>query len=161
MAAAVAMLSTSAVAQIVLWQNVNVGMSYVEVQALYPASEAVVHKSNSIGLKHFQIASGCEGRVNIRFEKGLVASVDIYAPLGYKAWKNDSDCGRTILNALTRKYGDPNRSGESVTEGKWIDTKEKKYVWVTGGGADIRLELSNMDPAFIITYTASSLDVAL
>ncbi len=156
-----AAISSATMAESILWQNVPKGMAYSDVQTLYPASAGVVHKPASIGLKHFQITEKCEGRVNIRFEKGSVVSVDIEAPLGYKAWKNDTDCDRIILNALTRKYGDPNRSLREVTPGPLIDTKEKKYVWVTEQGTDIRLELSNMDPQFTITYTAASTDSAL
>lgn len=164
LAAALA-LPSSANAQTKLWQNIELGMDYKSVQALYPAAEGqsgVVHKTDAIGIKRFKITSECEGRVNIRFEGGLVKSVDIQAPTGIWAMtRNDPNCDRIILNALTRKYGDPNRMRRDVTLGKWIDTEEKKYVWVTPEGTDIRLELSDTDPEYIITYTAQSLDAVL
>ncbi len=157
--------STSAYAGVTLWQNISLGMTYAEVQALYPAQDGqsgVVHKATAIGIKRFKITSECEGRVNIRFEGGVAKSVDIEAPTGIWALaRNDTNCDRIILNALTRKYGDPNRFRRDVTEGKWIDTEDKKYVWVTPDGVDIRLELSDSDPEYIITYTAQSVDAAL
>lgn len=88
-----------------LWKNINAGMPYSDVQALYPAVKGRVHHDrNSITIEGLASIGKCHPDVVVNFAKGVVRSVVLSARLrGFPA----TSCGEEAQTALVGKYGPP------------------------------------------------------
>lgn len=92
-----------------LWKNINSGMTYADVQALYPAEKGKVqHKGRWISIQGVAEIGKCHPTATINFSKdGHVSSVWLEPR---RAWGGLESCVEDALAALIAKYGDPTLS---------------------------------------------------
>ena len=120
---ACAAMASGALAEPVLWQNVEAGMSAEQVQALYPAGGKVKHKRKSTEVEDAQVGE-CEGNVTISHPQGVVTGVEIVG----------GGCAGRLFASLVGRYGEP-QSQDVATEdpSELFTDKTRVAVWRDGG----------------------------
>ena len=163
--AAVALCTTlPANAGVVLWQNVEVGMTLEQLRALYPEVKGTVtHKPKLSILENVQQVGRCHPDVLVEHPSGAVTKVLIRSR--YRGFPKES-CGNEAEKALLAKYGSPlsrdedtQKTGSVIGEGLFmgLDTtrnaRDYKLTWVDDG---IIITLERFDPGvddnWLITY---------
>lgn len=105
-----------------LWKDINVGMSYSEVQALYPAVKGKVHhRKTSLRIESVAKIGSCSPDVEVYFTKeGIVRAVWMSSR---QRGLPSTTCVTDAETALLSKYGKP------LAESTGDDT----YVWRRDG----------------------------
>jgi hypothetical protein len=123
-----ALAATSAAPQgIVLWRNIEDGMSVARLHALYPESGGdVSYKDDRTVLGNVEVIPGCEAKVNIMHPEGSVSEIVMRGD-GSIAGR----CSLKMITALSGKYGEPmdkDKVGESL-----FGRHGKNYIWAHDG----------------------------
>ena len=128
---ALASIGTSATAR-PLWMGIESGMSYEEVQALYPKSKNPPAPFTRIDHYHrttdmsFKLMDGCWGNAKVDYKKGIVREVVVQQLNG-----GDEVCSQTVLQNLTSKYGKPHAESDyTQTSYNQIGIRREGYTFV-------------------------------
>lgn len=101
-----------------LWKDIRAGMSYADVQVLYPAIKGKVHHRKSwIAIEGVAEVGSCRPEVQVYFNRaGAVASVWLSSrQRGFPA----TSCAEEAESGLLAKYGKPTMRA----------TDDDTYVW--------------------------------
>jgi hypothetical protein len=111
---------------IVLWRDVEDGMSVSRLHALFPQGRDVIYKSDRTVIGNVEIIPGCEAKVNIMHPAGNVTEIVMRGD-GAIAGR----CSLKLVTALSGKYGEPmdkDKVGQS-----WFGRHGKNYIWAHEG----------------------------
>lgn len=165
MALLISAVAVPAVAEdrIVLWRNVEGGMTVAELRALYPQEKGKVKwHSDQTEVEDIVILEGCEAEVEIQHKSGIVDAVKVKGrgSLGGR-------CSDKVLGALSAKYGQPAIQRE--TESSILAREGEIVVWnkegvamrfkqfTSGGFGGGGLGAASWE----LTYTASASEIDL
>jgi hypothetical protein len=111
---------------LVLWRNVESGMSVAQLRALYPEREHVAYKDNRTVLTDIQIIEGCQAKVNIMHPGGFVKEIVMRGEgsLGGR-------CSLKLVTALSGKYGEP--LDKDSVRASILGREGKNYIWTRDG----------------------------
>jgi hypothetical protein len=111
---------------IVLWRNIEDGMSVGQVHALYPQGRDVDWHNDRTVLTNVDIMDGCEAKVNIMHPNGAVTEIVMRGD-GSIAGR----CSLKLITALSGKYGEP--MDKDKVGGSWFGRQGKNYIWAHDG----------------------------
>lgn len=137
----------------VMWKNISTGMTYSDVQALYPAVKGSVrHKAGRIEIEGVAEIGKCRPNVTIYFSKdGVVRSVWLSArPRGFPAYT----CADEAQQALVSKYGEP----VLLENGVRGPFSGPTFTWKRDA-ITVRLERKGIDDWTIVYEPISTADV--
>jgi len=158
---AVGLLSSPALAETPLWQNVEAGMSVQELRALYPASAEVKYHSDFTEIDGFSPLDGCKAEVNIMHKEGVVDRILVKGTGAF-----GGKCASKVFDALVGKYGMP-AANEEIENGLFsggLFAKEgKSSVWAKDGVSMRfrRLRSGALASSWDLTYTAAATNLRL
>jgi hypothetical protein len=111
---------------LVLWRNIENGMTVDALRALYPAGRDVEYKNDRTVLTNVTIIEGCQAKVNIMHPRGVVEEIVMRGEgsLGGR-------CSLKLITALSGKYGEPLEKDK--VRGSILSREGKNYVWVRDG----------------------------
>ena len=124
--APVAAPPAAAPAGVVLWRNVESGMSVAKLRSLYPTGGNVTYKDDRTVLTDVAIIEGCQAKVNIMHPAGAVSEI-VMRGEGAIAGR----CSLKIITALSGKYGEPLEKDK--VQGSLFARQGKNYVWSRDG----------------------------
>jgi hypothetical protein len=111
---------------LVLWRNIQDGMSVAQVHALYPEGKDVDWHNDRTVLGNVDIMDGCQAKVNIMHPNGGVTEI---------VMRGDGSiggrCSLKLITALSGKYGEPmdkDKVGQSL-----FGRHGKNYIWAHDG----------------------------
>ena len=111
---------------VVLWRNVESGMSVDRLRSLYPQSGNVTYKDDRTVLSDVAILEGCLAKVNVMHPNGTVSEI-VMRGEGAIAGR----CSLKIITALSGKYGEPLEKDK--VHGSLFARQGKNYVWSRDG----------------------------
>jgi hypothetical protein len=111
---------------IVLWRDVEDGMSVARLHALFPQGQNVVYKNDRTILGNVEIIPGCEAKVNIMHPSGAVSEIVMRGD-GSIAGR----CSLKLITALSGKYGEP--MDKDAVGQSWFGRHGKNYIWAHDG----------------------------
>jgi hypothetical protein len=111
---------------LILWRNIESGMSVAALRALYPAGSNVTYKNDRTVLSDVPIIEGCNAKVNIMHPQGTVQEI-VMRGEGSVAGR----CSLKIITALSGKYGEP--LDKDKVRGSLFARQGKNYIWTHDG----------------------------
>ena len=111
---------------IVLWRNIQDGMSIAELHALFPQSGNTDWHEDRTVLTNVSIIDGCSAKVNIMHPNGVVKEIVMRGD-GSIAGR----CSIKLITALSGKYGEP--MDKDKVHGSWFGREGKNYIWAHDG----------------------------
>jgi hypothetical protein len=118
--------SQPAAKALILWRNVEDGMTVSSLRAAYPAGPGVTYKADRTVLTDVPIIEGCQAKVNIMHPIGAVKEI-VMRGEGAIAGR----CSLKLITALSGKYGEPLEKDK--VRGSLFAREGKNYVWVRDG----------------------------
>jgi len=111
---------------LVLWRNIESGMTVAKLRALYPQGSNVTYKDDRTVLSDVSIIEGCQAKVNIMHPSGVVEEI-VMRGEGSIAGR----CSLKIITALSGKYGEP--LDKDKVHGSLFGREGKNYIWTHDG----------------------------
>lgn len=111
---------------LVLWRNIESGMTVSQLRALYPAGPNVSYKDNRTVLSDVPIIEGCQAKVNVMHPAGVVQEI-VMRGEGSIAGR----CSLKIITALSGKYGEP--LDKDKVHASLFGREGKNYLWTHDG----------------------------
>ena len=111
---------------VVLWRNIESGMTVAKVRSLYPQAAKVSYRDDRTVLSDVSIIEGCQAKVNIMHPAGSVSEI-VMRGEGAIAGR----CSLKIITALSGKYGEPLEKDK--VQGSLFARQGKNYVWSRDG----------------------------
>jgi hypothetical protein len=111
---------------VVLWRNIEDGMSVAQVHALYPQGQDVDWHNDRTVLANVDIMDGCQAKVNIMHPDGAVKEIVMRGD-GSIAGR----CSLKLITALSGKYGEP--MDKDKVGGSLFGRHGKNYIWAHDG----------------------------
>ena len=111
---------------VVLWRNIEGGMSVAKLRSLYPQGANVTYKDDRTVLSDVAIIEGCQAKVNVMHPSGSITEI-VMRGEGSIAGR----CSLKIIAALSGKYGEPLEKDK--VQGSLFARQGKNYVWVRDG----------------------------
>lgn len=118
--------TVSAPQGIVLWRNIEDGMSVARLHALYPEGQDVDWHNDRTVLTNVEIMDGCSAKVNIMHPDGAVKEIVMRGD-GSIAGR----CSLKLITALSGKYGEP--MDKDKVGGSLFGRHGKNYIWAHDG----------------------------
>jgi hypothetical protein len=113
-------------AGVILWRNIENGMSLPQLRALYPAGPNVTYKPDRTVLSDVVIVEGCQAKVNVMHPAGVVKEIVMRGD-GSLAGR----CSLKVITALSGKYGQPDEKDQVFRS--ILAREGKNYVWTRDG----------------------------
>ena len=111
---------------IVLWRDIEDGMSVAQVHALYPQGQDVDWHNDRTVLTNVNIMDRCMAKVNIMHPNGSVKEIVMRGD-GSIAGR----CSLKLITALSGKYGEP--MDKDKVHGSLFGREGKNYIWAHDG----------------------------
>jgi hypothetical protein len=111
---------------VVLWRNIEDGMTTTQLHALYPQGPNVSYKGDRTVLGDVPIIEGCQAKVNVMHASGVVKEI-VMRGEGAIAGR----CSLRIITALSGKYGEP--LDKDKVHGSLFGREGKNYIWTHDG----------------------------
>jgi hypothetical protein len=111
---------------LILWRNIENGMTVTQLRALYPRGSDVTYKEDRTILSDVPIIEGCQAKVNIMHPTGVVKEI-VMRGEGSIAGR----CSLKLIAALSGKYGEP--MDKDKVHGSLFGREGKNYIWSRDG----------------------------
>lgn len=122
-----ATIATSAAPHgLVLWRNIESGMTVAQLRALYPQGSNVTYKDDRTVVSDVSVIEGCQAKVNVMHPAGVVEEI-VMRGEGSIAGR----CSIKIITALSGKYGEP--LDKDKVRGSIFARQGKNYIWTHDG----------------------------
>lgn len=122
----VAPSAPSAPTGVVLWRNIENGMSVAQLRSLHPAAANVVYKDDRTIFGDVVIMEGCQAKVNVMHPEGFVKEI-VMRGEGSIAGR----CSLKLITALSGKYGEP--MDKDKVKASLFGREGKNYIWSRDG----------------------------